>query len=199
MIDNEILRVALHYSLKGASDVMNVFHFQYQGAGDTDASVLADVETWLVDEWGADWANLTSDDANMLYADLDIISTLGTVVRNLGIATTPLIGGVAADEASVATSYFLLADTGFPTSRGKKYVPGVHDLAVVNGVITITHLALMVLLLSTWLTAVTTPLSGTLVPGLLSLTRAEFLPFTGSGLATDVPAYQRRRKPNVGS
>lgn len=199
MIDDEIIRVALHYAMAGASDVMNVFHFLYEGTGDTDSSVLDNIETWLDTDWGDLWKDTASSDAEMLYADVDVVNTDGTVARNLGIATTPVVGLNASDESAVAVSYFIMADTGFPRNRGKKFVPGVPETAIVDGFVTATHLAKSVLLLSEWMNTLTSPANGDLVPGVLSLTRAAFLAFTGSGLATDVPAYQRRRKINVGA
>lgn len=199
MIDGEVLRVALHYAMKGASDVMNVFHFVYEGTGDTDSSVLTNIEDWLTDVWGVDWALLASDDADMTFADVDIVNTLGEVVRNLGVATAAVVGGNNTDESAVAAAYFMMADTGFPKNRGKKYVPGLTEVALVDGLLSITYLAKLVVLLSTWMTTETSPSNGELVPGIMSLTKAAFLAFTGSGYATDVPAYQRRRKPNVGA
>jgi len=199
MIDNEILRVALHYTLKGASDVMNVFHFQYQGTGDTDASVLTDIDGWLTLAWGGPWAAMTSNDATMTYADVDVVTVLGTVTRNIGVALTPKTGSLPQDESSVATAFFMMADTGFPKSRGKKYIPDITEEQIDDGFVDAVALAQLVTILSVWMTPVTAPANGTLVPGVLSLTRAAFLAFTGSGFATDVPAYQRRRKPNVGA
>jgi hypothetical protein len=38
-----------------------------------------------------------------------------------------------------------------------------------------------------------------LLPGVVSRVTQLFYEFTGSGYTTDIPAYQRRRKVNVGS
>jgi len=57
----------------------------------------------------------------------------------------------------------------------------------------------MALLLLEYLGDVPTAGTGVLIAGLASKTLNQFVPFLSAGLIEDTPAYQRRRKPNVGS
>lgn len=199
MNDLEILRVVCRYSAPNSSEMLCVHWYQYTGAGDTDADVLTVVDNFFTGDWGVDWANFASQDFDFDEIELDVINTDGTVKRNIGSAPIGVAGSVAADMEPSGVCALLTADTQFPLQRGRKYVPGVDEVGVVDGLLNAARIATLALLTIEYLDQISGILAGQLDPGLLSRTLMTFVPFISSGAVTDVPAYQRRRKPNVGS
>lgn len=199
MNDEEILRVVCRYSAPNSSEMLNVHWYQYSGAGDTDADVLNSVGVFFTGEWGADWVNFAGNDFDFDEVELDVINLDGTVKRNIGSDPIGLTGSVGGDMEPSGVAALLVADTDTPKQRGRKYLAGLSVGDVVDGLITATRLATLALLVVEYLDDIFNGISGTLTPGVLSKPLVAFKPFISSGAITDVPAYQRRRKPNVGS
>lgn len=199
MIAGENLRVVAKYTAPNSSEILNVFYYAYSGAGDTDAAVLAECDTFFTDNWGLRWKNFASNDYRFTEIELDVLADDGTVTRNVGSAAIGLDGTLSVDMVPTGASALLTADTIFPKQRGRKFVPGLNENGVLDSLITPTSLALLVLLTVEYIAAITGTLNGQLTPGVLSRTLVDFVAFGSSGAVTDVPAYQRRRKPNVGS
>lgn len=199
MNDGEKLRVVAKYSAPNSSQILNVFMYEYNGAGDTDLDVLSACDTFFTDEWGPDWQALASNDFTFDELELDVLNTTGTVKRNIGSTPIGLTGSVVADMTPIGACYLLGADTIKPKQRGRKYVPGLENQGIVDGLLTAARLVTAALLAIEYLDTIQGILAGDLTPGILSRTLASFEPFVASGSITDVPAYQRRRKPNVGS
>lgn len=201
MLIGEILRMAVYYGAANSSVPQNVFVFELQGADVPDATVLTSMSLWIEEEWHPDWSDIASNEVTIDAITLDILNPDGTVERNIGSdAFTGLAGDVISDNDSAAVAAYMQADTAIPKTRGRKYVPGIADTRIENGLINAVTLAQMVVLAATYVTE-RDLVGGTaqLVPGVLSRTLAQFVPFLQAISVTDVPAYQRRRKPNVGS
>lgn len=199
MIAGETLRVVAKYSAPNSSEILNVFHYQYGGAGDTDEDVLAECVTFFTDNWGAAWAAFASTDLDFDEIELDIISDQGLVVRNVGSAPIGVPGLYVNDMCPTGVSALITADTIFPKQRGRKFVAGLNEFWVVDSLMAAGAIVKLVLLVVEYLDVIEGLLNGTLTPGVLSKTLENFVAFQSSGAVTDVPAYQRRRKPNVGS
>ena len=199
MVAGETLRVVARYSGPNSSEILNVFHYQYAGAGDTDAAVLAECETFFTDEWGDEWADFASHDVTLDEIELDVITDAGLVARNIGSAAIGVTGSLASDMSPTGVACLLTADTIFPKQRGRKFVPGLNELGVSDSLLVAVTVANLVLLTVKYLASITGLLNGELFPGVLSKTLENFVAFGSTGAVTDVPAYQRRRKPNVGS
>lgn len=194
----EIFRAALHYLIPGASDVLNVFTWEYNGSGDDDADVLSQLDVWFTNIWGPIWDNIASTDNDMSFIEVDVINPDGTVDRNIGQSATPVAGLQASDTEPAPVSGLIIADTAVAKTRGKKYVPGAGDAKIVDGVFDATTTNDLLALLAAWLLPITVTGINTLEPGVLSRPAQAFRAFTGSGIVSSVPAYQRRRKLNVG-
>ena len=64
--DGEIFRLNLEYSAPNTSQVLNVFHWRYNGAATANANVLAAIEDWVDNDWGPDWADFAVDDWTLI-------------------------------------------------------------------------------------------------------------------------------------
>lgn len=198
-VADEIFRAAVHYTILNSSDVLNVFWWLYTGAGDPDADVLDEIEDFLESSWGVDWAANSSTDANMNFVDVDVINLDGTVLRNIGTALLDVDGTTGTDAEPGVVSQLITADTVLPKVRGRKFVPGIDDTLLVDGLLTSAALTNLVLMALDYTDPLTAGLVGVLTPGVLRKAAMLWEEFIGTATVSDVPAYQRRRKPNVGS
>lgn len=195
----EIVRLALSYSHPNGSVAQNVFHYVLSTASATDQAVVDVIDTWITDDWGPHWFNVANQVCSIIQADMDIVNGDGTVDRNIGQEAYSIAGGNLGDADNPADAMFMQATTDFSKVLGKKYVPFIDDDQTVDGLLTVPSLAFLVLLFVDYIASLNPAGGGTLEPGVVSRVAEVFRVFNGGGLATDVPAYQRRRKPNVGS
>lgn len=198
-IVGDIVRLAVEYAAPNSSQALNVFWWVVTSSTITDPDLLDALEAWVQDNWGDVWATNGSDDYTLVGGTAQLINVDGTVKGNLGSFITNMAGGIISDMQSAAVSAFMMADTLEPKVRGKKYVPGVGETRIVDGALTAAGVTWLANLFTAWVTPIT---SGTTVlqPGVLSRSLLDFVTFgTAGGSITDIPAYQRRRKPDVGS
>jgi len=201
MADNgEILRLVVEYGIPAASAVMNVFQWLIEDGATDDERTLDDMEDWTTNVWHPDWEGLAATVAEIIGIAVDVLNTDGTVARNIGTRTLALNGTVVSETGAPAVSAYIKADTALPKTRGSKYIPGLSEGDVNGGFLSVAVLGDVALLLLDYVTPYTgVSASTSYLPGVLSRTIDTFVEFSGSGSFTDVPAYQRRRKTNVGS
>jgi hypothetical protein len=195
----EIFRGVLSYTHPAGSINQNVFTWELQEEDTSDAEILASIETWVQDEWGDAWDGWADSGALLYLLEVDVLNNNGTVKRNIGEEIQATVGTVAGDVMPAAVSGFFQADTERPKSFGRKYVPCMAENHGEEGTVSSAGLGLLVLLLLATVADIPTGIEGVLAAGVLSRVTELFLEFTGGGYATDIPAYQRSRKPNVGS
>jgi len=196
--DGEIIRVTMNYARLFASAVQNVFHWQIEGGNPTDEQVRDALEDWTINDWADRWVFLASDTTTLTSIRVLVVSNLGTVLRDLGTVDIGVIGNSMDSVTSAAVSAYMIGNTLDPTIRGSKYVPCISEETINNGAITNAALTDLGLLLVQYLFDISVAPAGFLIAGVLSKKLADFLPFAGVGSIEQVPAYQRRRKPQVG-
>ncbi len=199
MDTGELVRIALSYSHPNGSVAQNVFVYRLITSDVTDQAVVDALDAWISADWGPDWQPLANTACQLFQADFDILNTNGTIDRNIGQEQYSIDGVFAGDADNPADSMYMQATTIFAKILGKKYVPFIDDNATLDGLVTAASLANLVLLFAEYIKPLAPAGGGTLEPGVLSRAALAFRAFNGGGLVTDVPAYQRRRKPNVGS
>lgn len=194
----DIIQLTLTYTQPSASIAQNVFHWVAGATSAPDSEVMDELEDWVNNDWGAQWAPVAGVPAVLDAGRVSIMNTNGTVDRVLGVLDFSIVGsgGSAIDVAAV--SGFIRLFTNEPKQRGRKYVPFVSDANLISGLLSSGTMAQMALLLAEWIAVLTTTGGLTLTPGLLSRTLLAFEPFISTAATTNVPAYQRRRKPGVG-
>lgn len=195
----EIIRAVISYGLATGSTAQNVFYWEVQGDSDTDANLLQFLTDWAEDDWGVLWDNNAENSADMFLIEVDVLNGDGTVKRNIGENSISVVGLDTAGQTAAGVAGYIQATTERAKSLGKKYVPGYGEGSVTDGAFissVLTNLAAMLVL---WLLDIPMTGAAVLAPGVLSRVTDTFQEFTGGGYVTDVPAYQRRRKPGVGS
>lgn len=195
----DIVRVALHYTAANASDMMNVLHFKVTGSDMTNTALEAAIKAWIIAVWAPAWDNLGSQDTQLDRFEADIVGTDGLVLETIGGDSINISGGVLSQPLPPGVAAYMMAYTDVPKARGSKYVPGLAESHVDGGVLTGTCLTQLAALLLVYLADADMGGGTALVAGVLSKALGSFLPFTGAGLIDDRPAYQRRRKRDVGA
>lgn len=195
----EIIRATFDYSMPNASTGQNVFHWILDEAPTTDAEVFTEVARWAEFDWGEDWQKLASNGAELESVKVDVVNIDGTIQRALGLAVIGLLGIEVSGVVSAAVSAYMLLKTIAPKVRGVKYVPGLADTVVIDGELTLDAFADLAFLLIEYATTLNPVGIAELVPGVPSSSLLVFQRFLDTGIIESIPAYQRRRKPNVGS
>lgn len=202
METGEVARVTVSYNITNGSTAQNVFYMQLASGGISDATALTDIDNWVNAGWLDEWDNIAIDESEGTGFDADIMdlatSTFGHVLRNLGGASyTTHTGTLTSEILPAGVAGLLVAPTGAPKVRGRKFVPGIGEGSSVDGLFSTETvdalLALGLYLINTYVNG-----SNSYVMGVLSTSLLDFEPFAGSVVASDVPSYQRRRKPGVG-
>lgn len=198
-IPGEIIQATIEYQVGASSTPMNVFHW-IKASTNTDATDMDTIVDWVDGNWGSSWAALAHTAIELVQVTVRVLNGLGTVIRILGSENINVFGDVASTTLPAANAGLMVANTAEPSLQGKKYVPGLSEGTVEAGVITTGALADLANLMVEYLTPIdlVTPSLVTMIPGIYSTAKEEFFAFNGSGTITNVPAYQRRRKPGVG-
>ena len=198
--EGDIIKTVLEYVVPGSSQALNVFHWVYGGIEKEDTLVVSDLVEWATDDWGDDWAALADNNTQLSNMILQQVDNVGLVLRDIGSAFLNIDGAaVSGSVMPAANSAYIQADTATPGVQGRKYIPGATEEQVEQGIFGPGAIVTMGFLLLDWITTFTPTSGGSYFPGVISSKLLDFELFQASGLIEDVPAYQRRRKPGVGS
>ena len=195
----EIIRIAAFFTHPAGSVAQNVFIYEVQDSVVDDADLLSDYQAWFFTDWIDNWQDLANDQCVCDYLEFDVLNGDGTVKRNIGPHDFDSAGLLTGEPTSAGVAAYLQATSERTKSLGKKYIPSLDETMITDGQLNATAIAKMAVLLLEYMEVVPVGTSTMLVPGVLSRVTETFQEFTGSGYITDIPAYQRRRKPGVGS
>lgn len=195
----EIVRVVISYGAPGASIAQNVFYYENSVTSADEQTTLANVNSHFASNWLDRWSDNADASASAFLLEMDIVNGDGTVDRNIGDADPQISGGITGDILPAAVSGYMQANTERSNSLGRKFVPFLTETAQTDGFWESTVVTALADMLVDWLTPIVVDTTATLIPGVVSRVTQLFLEFLGSGYSTNVPAYQRRRKPTVGS
>ena len=201
MEPGEIVRSVVKHSSLGASEQLNiVYHILGAASAIDDGLVLDGMTEYWQNLWGPAWTALGDENSVLEEVTMQVIGTDGLVVRVLGSALVQAAGTGSVGVTAAAVSAFLLLRTAAVKSRATKYIPGLSENVIDNGVLTAAGIVASTILAVIWQQNIDIDVVfNAMRPGLLSLGSAVFREFTGGGFAEDVPAYQKRRKPGVGT
>lgn len=194
----EFLKVTFAYSQPNASTPNTVHFFRVTGYAD-DTALATAVNAWFNTVYYTAWSNLANTSATIVSYNAQIVDVTGLVLRNIANVTSGGGGTITGEVTSAAISGAIFAATVRPQSRGRKYVPGMAETLVQDGAFNASGVAKLSAYLIMYLATYNAANGTVMVPGILSTAVAAFLDFNASGGYSDIPSYQRRRKPFVGS
>lgn len=195
----DICRLVLSYYHPAGSIGQNVFFYEVQDDTPDEQDVMDDMKTFFLASWITNWASLSDNQCYCFLMEWDIVNGLGEVVNNLGDEIIASFGSGTGEVSPPGVAAYLQSETERAGSLAKKYVPFIAEGMITDGHLTtgaLVHVANLLLNLGS---PITVGITATMVPGILSRVTQSFQEITGTTYATNVPAYQRRRKPNVGS
>lgn len=201
MDNNEVVRMTMSYTIAAGSVAQNVFYWRLAttGLGVPDVQIMSTLTDWTENEWFTAWSDIGSDTAEIRDIDLAIVNSNGEIKRVIGSTSIGLAGLVGGDPTPAAVSGYIRATTDLTRAAGSKYIPGMAEGQVAAGLFDIEAVADLLFLLAEWLTPILVQAGAELISGVLSKQIDNFVDFNGTGTVSNVPAYQRRRKPQVGS
>lgn len=199
ILQDELIRVVVSYSAPNASIAQNVFLYQLTGANAQEEALMSDVKDYFIAELLDHWASMASENATAFLIEFDILTLFGLVDRNLGEFDLDVPGDSVSEVAAAAVSAYNQVTTERTRSVIKKYWPFIAELLVTDGLLAAGGIAAMALILLDMLDGIPITGGGHLEPGIRSTVDNTWYPIIQAGYVTDVVAYQRRRKPGVGS
>lgn len=198
VLDDTILRVAAHFLLPNASDIVNVYHLytDITSALD-DADAVARVTSFVED--------LMTNVQGLYSSDMEL-NEVECWQWNASLGRWDFVGSsssaFAGNQGTVewtppAAAPLVTADTVDSHARGRKYLPPILEGSTSIGKLTSGALTALAGFLADYV-SVYAIAEGDLIPGIFQVATETFKQFTGSGTVTDKIAYQRRRKDGVG-
>ena len=194
-----IVQTTLRHTSLNASEQLMMLTHEVNAIGLPDNDILNALADYLSNQWAPRWQQLAANSTTLTRADVVALNNDGTVSRVIGSIVLGVTGNNSAPVLPAANAALMVGNVAAPNRRGLKYVPGLSEFAVQDGILTDIALQNLVELAIEYLTPIVLQLIIEMAPGILDKVAGIFHPFTNSGYVTDVPAYQRRRKPNVGS
>lgn len=199
VVIGEHIRVTISYNIIEGSIAQNVFYFLVSGDDIADDDLVDDLQTALEGAFLLNWQNLASDQNDAFLMEVDVINLDGTIDRNVGSNGLVWPGDNVSQSLPAAVAGFIQVDSSGSKALGRKYVPGAGEDMTADGAFTSAAVVFLAAMLINYLAAIPVGVSTILLPGVISKATMIWNGFIGSGYTIDVPAYQRRRKPNVGS
>ncbi len=200
IVDGEILRIVASFLWTDGNVNQNVFNAVMGGAGSPwdESDILDDAEDWLDNMY----ANLTTNMSNVIDGNELIIYKYDVVhddwdevgsqawTYNPSQATGQLPRGVAG---------LVRLWTEDPDVQGKKYIPGLCEAQLDHGLLISELVTNLLAFAADWyLPFVGAASGGTFTPGVWSVVGTVFEAALDHFATSTIPAYQRRRKRNVG-
>jgi hypothetical protein len=197
----DIMKADLRWQVGNIGLAVNVF--QAVLSQDTphaiaDLTVLTGVGGWVSDILAPMATHVV---VNCTVTDCNVYKKVGPLWNLVGPAPIVFTPGSIGDPLPSGVAALVTAYTGTSKVVGKKYLPGLSELAQTAGLWVVGVLAAMLQSAVVWITpfALDPSSEGTFYPGVWSLKKAGFVGFVSSVATRDVPAYQRRRKQGVGA
>ncbi len=200
LIPGDILRVVASMLWTDGNVNQNIFNAVLSGAGSpwSDSDIAEDADAWLDNMY----ANLNASTSDQLDGNEVIVYKYDTVgldwdeVASQAFSWNP---SSTAEQLPRGVAALLLLWTEDPDVQGKKYIPGSTEAAITDGLFTVAHLVDLLAFAADWYTPFTGSVSGaTWTPGIWSVAQVAFKAGVDHIAASAIPAYQRRRKRNVG-
>lgn len=201
VVVGDILKIVATMVWLDGNIMQNVFNALIDGGGGPfdDDDIVADAVSWMQDIFGNITANVSTQvdgtqcqvyKYDAVGGDWDEVGT-GIFVWNPSAAVDQLPRGVAA---------LILARTTNPDVQGKKYLGGITEASVTDGLWYGPQMTQNLLAAADWVTDfVGSDSLADWNPGVWSPTDTILYLMSGTYSANIIPAYQRRRKRGVGA
>jgi len=200
VVDTDVLRVVASMLWTDGEVAQNVFNCKVSGGAGpyTDSDVTDDMEDWLDNMY----ANLTTsvsvtlDGNEVIVYKYDVVGADWDEVQSQAWSWNP---SSASEELPRGVAGLARLWSEDPDVQGKKYLPGLGESALTNGLFAGAVVTALLAFGADWYFPFVGATSGaTFTPGIWSVAQTLFIAGVDHVAASAIPAYQRRRKNNVG-
>ena len=198
--ENDILRIVASMLWSDANVNQNVFNAKVSGGSPPydDSDIADDAEDWL-DDMYANMTSATSDELDgneVLVYKYDTVGQDWDEVFSQSWTWNPT---QASEQIPRGVAGLCRMWTEDPDVQGKKYFPGITEISLVDGLFDSGVLIPLLAFAADWYLPFVGAASGaTFTPGVWSVAQAVFKAGVDHIAVSAIPAYQRRRKRNVG-
>jgi hypothetical protein len=200
VVPGDVLRVVAQFLWTDGNVNQNVFNALLSGAGSpwSDSDIADDAEAWM-DNMYLNLTSQTSDELDgneVIVYKYDAIGIDWDEVASQAFTWNPTS---TSDQLPRGTAPLVRLWTIDPDVQGKKYIPGQTEDGIIDGLYVSSLLIDLLAFAADWYLPFTGAVSGaTWNPGVWSVVQAAFKTGVNHIAASAIPAYQRRRKRNVG-
>ena len=200
IVAGDILRIVASMLWTDGNIAQNVFNAVVTGGGSPfdDIDIVDDAEDWLDNMF----ANLTTSGSDEIDGNEVIVYKYDAGDDDwdeVGSQSWVWDPNSASDQMPRGVAGLVRLWTTDPDVQGKKYIAGLVESAADDGLFSSTFLVALLAFAADWYTPFVGSVSGaTFTPGIWSVKNTTFLEGIDHIAASAIPAYQRRRKRNVG-
>lgn len=192
---NDVIKVTVKSSMPNGSVIENVYHLKKIGGGDlSEADAMEDIVLWVTS------LHDQLDDLQVTTLTYDSVDAYN-VTQDRPVSSSSLVGGgdLAADPLPPGVAALVSCDTGVKRGVGRKYIAGISEALTTGG----EFVAGALVSLGEYADKLTEVYNSGATDsdwqaGIYRKFHNQFAPFIGWAVNA-IPAYQRRRKPGVGS
>lgn len=196
----DVLRIVASMLWTDGNVNQNVFNALLSGGGGPwdDQDIADDAEDWL-DNMYANITSSCSDDLDGNETKVYKWDPIGMDWDEVTSATFTWNPSSASSQNPRGTAGLIQLWTTDPDVQGKKYIPGLVQASLLDGLYVAATLVQFLAFAADWYTPFVGATSGaTFTPGIWSVVGSLFVAGVDHVGASAIPAYQRRRKRNVG-
>lgn len=200
IVDGEILRIVASMLWDDGNVNQNVFNAVVTGGGAPwdEADIIDDAEDWLDDMYANIAANVSDhlDGNELIVYKYD---ALDDDWDEVGSQAWTWLGGQGAEYLPRGVAALVRLWSTDPDVQGKKYIPGLTEAGVTDGLFGAGTITNLLAFAADWYLPFVGATSGaTFTPGIWSVVGSVFKAGIDHVATSTIPAYQRRRKRNVG-
>lgn len=200
IVAGDILRIVASMLWTDGNVNQNVFNTVITGGGSPfdDQDIVDDAEAWL-DNMYANLTTVVSDEVDgneVIVYKYDSIDDDWDEVGSQSWTWNPTN---ASDQLPRGVAGLVRLWTSDPDVQGKKYIPGLTEGGLADGLFDAGQITAFLAFAADWYLPFTGSVSGaTWTPGIWSVVGTVFKAAVNHLATSTIPAYQRRRKRNVG-
>lgn len=196
----DILQVVAVLAWADGAIFQNVFHTEVTDGPEPldNQDVVDDMQDWVESIYDTITASC-SPNASGSEVRVYKWDTVGQDWDEIGTNLFDFVGVAVVDELPRGVAGLINAKTTDPDVNGKKYIGGMTEGSVTDGLLTVGEVARLVAYATEWLQVeVGVASGGDFDAGIWSPTQELLFDLSGTMVIPAIPAYQRRRKRGIG-
>lgn len=200
VVDGDILRVVASLLWSDGNVNQNVFNAVITGGGSPfdEIDVIDDCEDWL-DNMYANMGGHMSDEISGNEVLVYKYDAIDDDWDEVGSQAWTMNASQASEQLPRGVAALLRLWTTDPDVQGKKYIPALTETDLEDGLFSSSLIGFLLSFAADWYTPFVGAASGgTFTPGIWSVVNTVFKAGIDHVATSTIPAYQRRRKRNVG-